>query len=429
MWRRRQTARVTTEVLRNWAGNHIYPATTVHRPTTVVQVQELVAASPRLRVVGSRHCFNDIVDSASLVDLAAMPPLLEVNPERRTVRVGAAVRYGVLANELHRRGWALHNMASLPHISVAGAVATATHGSGDRSANLATAVAGLEIVTADGSLLTLTRGDPELTGAVVGLGALGVVTALTLDIEPTYDVAQEVHTGLVWSAVLDDLDGVFGSADSVSLFTDWRGPSVAQVWRKSRVTGSRRPWLPEAHGATAAPAPLHPLPGADPASTTQQLGIPGPWHERLPHFRMDFVPSAGEEVQTEYFVDRRDAEAAIEAVRRLGELLAPTLLVSEIRTIAADDLWLSMAYGRDSVGLHFTWKPRQAEVEALLLPLEEALAPFGPRPHWGKAFADADRAVARRYPRLDDFRALAARLDPAGMFGNDFLTRHVLGSA
>ena len=420
---------VTTEALRNWAGNHTYPATVVHRPTTVAQVQELVAASPRLRAVGSRHCFNDIVDSAALVNLEALPPLLQIDAEGRTVRVGAAVRYGVLAEELHRRGWALHNMASLPHISVAGAVATATHGSGDRSANLATAVAGLELVTADGSLLTLTRSDAELAGAVVGLGALGVVTALTLDVEPTYDVVQEVHTDLAWSAVLDDLGAIFGSADSVSLFTDWRGPSVAQAWRKSRQPGTSRPLRAAAYDATAATSARHPLPGADAASTTQQLGIPGPWHERLPHFRMDFVPSAGEELQSEFFVDRRDAVAAIQAVRGLGELLAPTLLVSEIRTVAADNLWLSMAYGRDSVGLHFTWKPRSAEVDALLLPLEDALAPFAPRPHWGKVFADVDRGVARRYPRLDDFRALVARLDPAGTFGNAFLDRHVLGAA
>ena len=411
--------------LRNWAGNHVYPASVVHRPRTVEQVQEVVAAAPRVRAVGSRHSFNDLVDAPALISLDALPELCELDPDGRTVRVGAAVRYGALATHLHARGWALHNLASLPHISVAGAVATATHGSGDRSANLATAVVGLELVTADGSLLTLTRADADLAGAVVGLGALGVVTALLLEVEPTYDVVQEVHTGLPWAVVLADVDAVLGSADSVSLFTDWQGDAVAQVWRKTRITRGASGFT--APGAVRAGAAMHPLAGGDAASTTEQLGVAGPWHERLPHFRMEFTPSAGEELQSEWFVDRRDAAAAIEAVRALGQRLAPVLLVSEVRSVAADGLWLSMAEGRDSVGLHFTWKPLQAEVEALLPVVEQALAPYAARPHWGKLFADVDRDLDSRYPRMGDFRALAARLDPDGTFRNDFLDRHVLG--
>lgn len=411
--------------LRNWAGNHTYPASVVHRPSTVEQVQEVVAASRRVRAVGSRHSFNDLVDSPALISLDALPELYDLDPDGSTVRVGAAVRYGELAGHLHARGWGLHNLASLPHISVAGAVATATHGSGDRSANLASAVTGLELVTADGTLVTLTRADAELAGAVVGLGALGVVTALTLEVEPTYDVAQDVHTGLPWAAVLADLDGVLGSADSVSLFTDWRGESVGQVWRKSRTPLGASGLT--ACGAVPAETARHPLAGGDPASTTVQLGVAGPWHERLPHFRMEFTPSAGEELQSEYFVDRRAAVAALGAVRRLGAQLAPALLVSEVRSIAADDLWLSMAEGRDSIGLHFTWKPLTAEVEALLPVVERALAPYAARPHWGKLFADAGRSLAQVYPRMADFRELVARRDPEGKFGNAFLDRHVLG--
>lgn len=416
---------MTVEALRNWAGNHAYPATAVHRPTTVEQVQELVARSIRLRVVGSRHCFNDLVDSEQLVSLDALPAVMDVDASRRTVRVAGAVRFGALGTHLHERGWALHNLASLPHLSIAGAVATATHGSGDRAANLSSAVAGLELVTADGSLLTLTRADAELAGAVVGLGALGVVTAVVLDVEPTYDVAQQVHLGLPWSVVEDDLDAVLGSADSVSLFTDWRGPAVAQVWRKSRLpSAGAAGWFAD-RGAVAATVELHPLAGGDPAGTTAQLGVAGPWFERWPHFRTGHVPSAGAELQSEYLVGRGDALAAFDAVRGLADRLAPVLLVSEVRTIAADDLWLSTAQGRDSVALHFTWAPRQAEVEALLPDLEAVLAPYAPRPHWGKLFAAVDPGL---YPRLGEFRALVARLDPAGTFGNDFLDRHVLGS-
>lgn len=409
--------------LTTWAQNHTYPAHTVRQPTSVEQVQDVVAASRRIRAVGSRHCFNDIVDSVELVSLDALPARIEIDAARRTVTVAAGTRYGTLAPHLHARGWAVHNLASLPHISVAGAVATATHGSGDRSGNLASVVRGLDLVTADGSLLTLTGA--ELAGTVVGLGALGVVTAVTLEIEPTFDVAQTVDTALPWDAALESYDEIASSADSVSLFTDWRGPTIGQVWRKTRMVDRD---VPEPHrfGAIPATTQLHPLAGLDPVSTTGQLGVPGPWHERLPHFRMEFTPSHGAELQSEYLVPRRHAAQALAAVRAMSDVVSPLLLVSEVRTIAGDDLWLSTAYGTASVGIHFTWQPRQPEVEAVLPGLEEALAPFGARPHWGKLFADVDRSLAQLYPRMADFRAMTERLDPTGTFRNDYLERHVL---
>lgn len=432
---------------RNWAKNHTYRAAVLHRPTSVAELQEVVAAAPRIRALGSRHCFNDIADSDALVSLEALPDVVEVDEAAGTVRVSGGTRYGTLAGRLHPLGWAVHNLASLPHISVAGAVATATHGSGDRSGNLASAVRGLELVRSDGELVTLTADDADLAGAVVNLGALGVVTAVTLEIEPTYDVAQEVRTGLPWEAALEHLDEITSSADSVSLFTDWRGDAVGQVWRKMRVpagtgdeaagsaaqavgTGGRAGVGTAADvrhfGALAAEAEMHPLAGVDPRSTTAQRGVPGPWHERLPHFRMEFTPSHGDELQSEYLVPREHAPAALRAVRALGDRVAPLLLVSEVRTIAPDDLWLSTAYGRESVGIHFTWKALEPEVMALLPALEEALAPFAARPHWGKLFADRDRALAGLYPRMGDFRALVERMDPRGAFRNDYLDRHVL---
>ena len=419
--------------LTTWAGNRTYGAARVHEPRTVAQVQEVVAGARHVRALGTRHCFNDLADTAhDLVRLDGLDPDVQVDPGARTVTVTAGTRYGTLARALHPQGWALHNLASLPHISVAGAVATATHGSGDRSRNLAAAVAGLDLVTADGSLLHLARGDADFPGAVVGLGALGVVVRVTLDVEPAYDVAQEVHTDLPWDAVAEHLDEVTGSADSVSLFTDWTGPAVRQVWRKTRVpAGSVPAPRTDLFGARPATGPLHPLPGIDPVSCTPQLGVPGPWHERLPHFRLEFTPSAGDELQSEYLVPRAHAVEAIGALRALGPVVAPLLQVAEIRTVAADDLWLSTASGGDRVGLHFTWLPRQPEVEAVLPRIEAALAPFGARPHWGKLFASLGapgsdpRAL---YPRLDDFRALAARLDPEGTFRNAFVDRHVLGA-
>ena len=412
--------------LTNWAGNYTYRAADIHRPRTVEELQEIVARSPKIRALGTRHCFNDIADDpAALVALDGLEVAPQIDEAARTVTVTGGTRYGTLAQHLHPAGWAVHNLASLPHISVAGAVATATHGSGDRSPNLAAVVRRLELVGPDGDIRTVERGDDDFAGSVVALGALGVATRVTLDIEPTYDVAQEVHLDLPWSAALEHLDQITGSADSVSLFTDWTGETIQQVWRKTRVTDSYA-LRTDFFGTTPADGPRHPLPGIDPVNCTAQLGEPGPWHDRLPHFRMDFTPSNGDELQSEFLVPRAHAVAALEAVRSLSHLVSPLLQVTEVRTMAGDDLWLSTAEGGDRVGLHFTWLPRQPEVEALLPTIEAALAPFDARPHWGKLFADENRDLARLYPHWDDFRSLVARTDPDGVFRNAFLDRHVL---
>ncbi|MDC7120026.1 FAD-binding protein [Cellulomonas fimi] len=413
--------------LTNWAGNYTYRAPRVLTPRTVAELQEVVAGEDRVRALGTRHCFNDLADRpAALVSLEGLEPEITLDEDARTVTVTGGTRYGALARFLHDAGWAVHNLASLPHISVAGAVATATHGSGDRSRNLATAVAALDLVGPDGSLRHVARGDDDFAGSVVALGALGVAARVTLDVEPTFLVAQEVHVDLPWDAVLTDLVAITSSADSVSLFTDWTGDAVQQVWRKTRVGDDGYERRTELFGATPADGPRHPLPGIDPVNCTQQLGVPGPWHERLPHFRLEFTPSNGDELQSEYLVPRGHAVDALQAVRGLADVVSPLLQVSEVRTIAADDLWLSTAYGDDRVGLHFTWKPLQPQVEAVLPTLEEALLPFDARPHWGKLFADPGRDLARLYPRWDDFAALVARTDPDGKFRNDFVARHVL---
>ncbi|WP_426594534.1 D-arabinono-1,4-lactone oxidase [Cellulomonas sp. McL0617] len=415
--------------LTNWAGNYAYRAPVVQHPRSVEELSQIVASARRVRALGTRHCFNDLADGpGTLVALDGLASSVQIDSHARTVTVSAGTRYGALAQELHAAGWGLGNLASLPHISVAGAVATATHGSGDRSQNLAAAVAGLVLMSSDGSLRTLVRGDDDFAGSVVALGALGIAVQVMLDIEPTYDVAQEVHENLPWETALANLDDVTSSAGSVSLFTDWREPSIQQVWRKTRVSESYQP-REEFFGSTPAAEQRHPLPGIDPVHTTAQLASPGPWHERLPHFRLDFTPSNGAELQTEYLVPRAQAVEALQAVRGLADKIAPLLQVSEVRTIAGDDLWLSTASGGDRVGIHFTWQPRQNEVTTLLPVLEAALRPFDARPHWGKLFADEDRSLARLYPRWDDFRALVARTDPTGVFANDFLERHGLRDA
>ena len=410
---------------RNWAGNYTYRARRLHEPTTLEQLREIVASAPRIRVLGSRHSFGGIADSAELVTLDALPADVGVDHTARTVTVGGAVRYGQLAQALDAEGLALANLASLPHISVAGAVATATHGSGDRSGNLATAVAALELVTSGGEVVTARRGDPDFDGLVVGLGALGAVTRITLDVEPAYAVRQRVFEGLGWNALFERFDEISASGDSVSVFTRWDDP-IDQVWVKSRATDAPEPLRAELHGAPAATSERHPIPGADPVACTRQLGVPGPWWDRLPHFRMGYTPSAGDEIQSEYIVPRRHAIGAIGAMRALAGALRPVLQISEIRTIAADRLWLSPQYERDSVAIHFTWVRDQRAVERVLEDVEHALAPFAPRPHWGKLFLADAAAIARLYPRLPDFSRLAERLDARGAFRNEWLERHVM---
>jgi xylitol oxidase len=409
----------------NWAGTHVFRAGTLHRPTTVAQLREIVARAPRVRVLGSRHSFSDIADSAELVTLEGLPADVVVDHAAGTVTCNAALKYGELATTLAAEGVALHNLASLPHISVGGAVATATHGSGDANGNLATAVSGLELVSSTGDVVTSSRGDADFDGLVVGLGALGAVTRLTLDVEPAYEVRQRVFEGLSWEALHEHFDDVTASGYSVSVFTRW-GETVDQVWVKSRVTDAPEQQRDELFGAVAATLDRHPILGLDPVNCSPQRGVPGSWADRLPHFRMGFTPSNGEEIQSEYHVARAHAAAAIQAVRGLAATLAPVLQVAEIRTIAADRLWMSPQYRQATVALHFTWTREPDAVARVLVDLEAALAPFAPRPHWGKAFLADAATVAPRYERLSDFVRLAERLDPRGAFRNAWLAAHVL---
>ena len=410
----------------NWAGNVTFSARRIHRPASLDELRRLVAGSDRIRALGTAHSFNRIADSAGdLVSVAGLPPAIALDPDRGSVTVAAGVRYGELAGHLHRTGHALRNLGSLPHISVGGACATGTHGSGDGNGSLSTAVRGLEMVTADGDLVTLSRdadGD-ELDGAVVGLGCLGVVTSLTLDVVPAFGVRQYVYDGLPREQLAERFDEVFASAYSVSLFTGWGGGRIDQVWQKRLDSPDAGPPEPRWLGARLAATSRHPVPGRSGASCTQQLGVPGPWHQRLPHFRLEFTPSAGEELQSEYLVPRGRAVEALAAIDRIAELVTPVLQVSEVRTVAADGLWLSPSYRRDSVALHFTWVKDPAAVTPVLAAVEDALAPFDARPHWGKLFGVDPDTLARGYERLPDFRRLVRRYDPAGTFRNELTDR------
>ena len=392
----------------------------------------MVAGSTRARALGTGHSFSRIADTpGELISVAGLPQIADIDAAAATVTAAAGVRYGDLARRLNAAGWALPNLASLPHIAVAGACATATHGSGDRNRNLAAAVRRLELVAADGSRVTLDRAADPATfpGVVVGLGAFGVATALTLDLVPAFQVRQYVYENLPASRLTSQFDEIMGAAYSVSVFTRWRAGRHDQVWVKHRDGDPENcPAGRPRHGARPADEPRHPVPGMPASVTTQQAGVPGPWHERLPHFRLGFTPSSGVELQSEYLLPRRAAVPAIEALAGLGGLLAPVLLISEIRTVAADDAWLSTAYHQDSVAFHFTWILDPGAVRPVIAAIERELAPLGARPHWGKVFGMSPGEVRARYPRWDDFRALAHSLDPQGKFRNDFMDRYFPGA-
>ena len=408
----------------NWSGNYTYSTDRLHQPKSVEEVQQVVKGCSKLRALGARHSFNGIADSTQdQISLAHLNQIV-LHREARTVTVGGGVTYSQLAPHLEGQGYALHNLASLPQITVAGAIATATHGSGNKNGNLATAVSAMEVVTADGEVLVLARerdGD-RFAGSVVHLGAVGIITKVTLDVQPTYQVAQVVYENLGMEHLEEHLEEIFTSGYSVSLFTDWQNHRIGQVWVKRRVQpGSALQFPPELFGAKPATKRLHPLAGHSAESCTEQLGIPGPWYDRLPHFRINFTPSSGAELQSEYLIPRDRGYEAILAIEQLRDHVTPHLFISEVRTIAADDLWMSTAYKRDSIGIHFTWKPEWPAVKNVLPMIEAKLAPFGARPHWGKLFTMPGSHIAPQYPELAKYKGLVAKHDADGKFRNRFL--------
>src|SRR3569623_1109819 len=408
----------------NWAGNIAYATSNIPQPRTVSEVQALVKGAKKLRPLGSRHSFNWISDSDdTIVSLKGLERAYRLDKGARTVTVDGGMTYGELAPRLHADGFALGNLASLPHISVAGAVSTATHGSGNTNQNLAAAVSGLELVTASGDIVRLKRGDADFDGAVVGLGALGVVSAITVDVVPTFEVKQDLYIDLPFANYVDNFEAITSAAYSVSAFTHWNSDRIAHVWLKSLATAPAR--TGDLFGAKAATRPYHPITVLDATPTTDQKGVAGPWYLRLPHFKMEFSPSAGAELQTEYIVPRKDGPAALRALHAVQNQFSQHLMVGELRTVAGDTLWLSSAYQQDCLAFHFTWNPDWPAVKTVLPVIEKALAPFGVRPHWGKLFTMSKADIASRWTRLGDFKALAGKYDPTGKIRTKFLDETV----
>jgi xylitol oxidase len=415
-----------SETLRNWAGHVTFGAAHVHAPRSVDEVRRIVREANRLRVYGTRHSFNAIADTPHhLLSLRHLPRRMEIDAAARTVTIDGGMTYAELCPALDAAGFALTNLPSVPDFTVMGAAVTATHGSGNANGNLASSVCAVEFVTSSGELLTLRRGDADFPGAVVNLGALGVAVSLRLDLVPRFDMRQHVFVDVSFDRMVDNFEALMGSAYSVSLFTRWLGGSIRGAWVK---TLADAPPPGEAFfGGHPAEGPESPVAGADPEGTTPQLGLPGPWYDRLPHGRIGVLPLSGSELQSEYFVALADAPDALRALRAIEHRFAPLLIVSELRTVAADKLWLSMNESRPSLGIHFAFRHDWAAVSEVLPLIEAALSPFNPRPHWGKLFTLPATRIRAAYPHLGDFVALATRLDPAGKFRNAFLDEYVFG--
>jgi alditol oxidase len=424
------TTQTTSGSRTNWAGNYTYSTNNLELASATEDVRHSIRSHSHLKALGARHSFNGIADSKEDQISLKHFDQIELDTKAKTVTVGAGVTYGQLAPYIDSHGFAVHNLASLPHISVVGACATATHGSGSKNGNLSTAVRAMEIVTANGEVMSFSReklGD-KFSGTVVGLGALGVITKITLEVQPAFQMTQVVYEGLSFAQLEHHLDDIFASGYSVSIFTDWQNHRATQVWIKRRVDqGPHIDPKADFYGAKPATRNLHPLAGHSAENCTEQMGVPGPWYERLPHFRMNFTPSSGAELQSEYFVPRDKGFAAIQAVEQLRDEITPHLFITEFRTIAADDLWISPCYKQASMTLHFTWKPEWAAVKKVLPRIEEKLAPFGARPHWAKLFTMSPAHLKSCYARLSDFQSVLAQYDPSGKFRNEFINKNIYG--
>jgi alditol oxidase len=411
---------------KNWAGNYTYKAEKLYEPTSVEEVQELVKELDKQKALGTTHCFNDIADSSqNQISTKKLNKLVDLDKEKKTVTIEAGTRYGDFAEMLYEQGYALHNLASLPHISVAGACATATHGSGVKNGNLATEVISLELVKPDGSVVNIDKTDPHFYAVVVGLGAFGIVTKVTLEVQDKFDVRQDVFLDLPLESAVSNFDKIMSSGYSVSLFTDWMNNKVSEVWVKRRMDSEITDLGTDFYGAKAATKNIHPIAELAAENCTDQLGVPGPWYNRLPHFKMGFTPSAGEELQSEYFIPRAKAVEALLAIEKMKDQIYPHIMISEIRSIAADNFWMSPCFQQDSIAFHFTWKQKPNEVLALLPAIEAALAPFNVRPHWGKLFTIDAKVLQSRYEKHADFLALAKAYDPDGKFKNSYLTKNI----
>jgi xylitol oxidase len=434
--------------LSNWGGNFRFSTTDIRFPRSLDEVVDAVKeGAPKstpggvgppvkhLRALGSRHSFSKIADTAEmLVSLSAMNRILAVNPgsatEAPTITVEGGAIYTDVTPFVEFIGAAFHNQLTLSEVSVAGSINTGAHGTGITNGILATQVRSVELVLANGTVTTLRKGvDAAFPAAVVGLGAFGVVTKVELEMQASYQMTQHVFLNLPFTTLTDQFDTIMSSAYTVQAWTDWSDPTnFNQVWVGDRDDDAADfSTAPAFYGATRAPAQVTPVAALPPTYVVPQ-GVAGPWNERLVCYRLGLSGFNGDEIQSEYILPITNAKAALEAIAALATQIAPLCYVSVVRTIAADDFWLSPAYGRDSVAIHFTWKPQLDAVVALLPTIESALAGLDAVPHWGKFFTMAPSVFLQRYDKLAEWKATAAAYDPSGRFRNAFLNDNVFNA-
>ncbi len=414
----------------NWAGNLTYGTDNLHKPKTIEEAQEIIKKCKKIRSLGTKHCFNTIADSKeNQISSENFNQIISLDKENQTVTVGAGIKYGELCKYLDENGFALGNLASLPHISIAGACATATHGSGIKNGNLASSVIALELINGKGEVVNLSadKDGEEFKMAVVNLGALGILTKITLGLQPTFKMKQVVYQNLPMAQLEKNFETIMSAGYSVSLFTDWTNKNISEVWIKNK-SEEMKEIAPEFYGAKLQTKNLHPIESLDAINCTEQMGVEGPWYERMPHFKMGFTPSSGKELQSEYFIAFEHAYEGLMAIEKLHDKVSPHLLITEVRAIAADELPMSMMYQKTCVAFHFTWKQEIPEVMALLPEIEAALEPFFPRPHWGKLFALKPSVLQSRIEKLADFKALMQKHDPEGKFRNEFIDTNLFGA-
>lgn len=411
--------------MQNWAKNITFSSQNYIEIENLTQLQKVIESSNKLKVIGTGHSFSEIADTTgTLISLKNLDAEIEIDEKSQTVRVSAGTSYANLAKYLEKNGWALSNLASLGEITIAGAVMTGTHGSGSDNKVLSDSVVAIEMILASGDKFVIDRKDfAQFPGFVVSFGALGVFTKLTLKIVKSFSVKQVVYENIPIQSVLENFNEIFDRPYSASYFSNWSPKNTGQIWMKFLDNEKFSELQSNAYGGNLALTNQHPVKVNHPGNCTEQMGVAGKWLFRLPHFKLDSSPASGDEVQTEYLVDRDYVQGYINELTKIGEDIAARVYATEIRTMSSDDLWLSGAYGRETVGFHFTWK-KTSEVKDFLPVIENILGKNKGRPHWGKLFSTPRAQLIERYPKYEEFRQLIQKYDSGNKFRNKFIEQY-----
>lgn len=429
----------------NWSGTVAWDDCEVLEPTTIGELQSIIAYSPKVRVIGSAHSFTPLVRSSgrvkpTLLSLRHIPRTWSLDEKKKTVTVDAATTYSELCHALDKTGFALPNTSSLSHFQIAGAIATATHGSsGSRNgrltrSGLADTVVGLEIVGPDGTIRNVNKGHPQFSSSVVSLGMVGVVTRVTLSLVDDYDVIQRVYgkwpptpTGTL-SAFLSSLPKTIAQFDSFSAFVKWNVDDFGLLIGRKQVP----------RGAT------------DSASTTDPRLITGPiqgflgqgdfattgvgrWCDKMFLWKNNGSPFVSQpELQIAHFVPFRDVERALHATRKVVSTWGDEVLYCELRAVRGDEHLLSPysadAPKPDSFSISHSLDARLGveKVRQRASELESVLRPYQVRPHWGKLTAMTASDLKEAYGlKLKRFQEVQQQVDPNRKFTNDYL-EHLL---